>query len=71
MTKMLAPRDLMARYSGVMTCSLSARRCFAARLPVNGRLRGGERFEIELEDPEFDDGTLRHAYDVRSFETAD
>jgi hypothetical protein len=43
---------------------------FGGTLPVKGRISGGERFEIELEDRGAGQ-TLRHAYEARSFEMAD
>ena len=69
-TRLLAPRDLMARYLGNPRCCRSGRRCIGGTLPVNGEIGGGERFEIELEDPRLT-RKLQHAYAVRCLEMAD
>jgi hypothetical protein len=43
---------------------------FCGTLAAHGEIGGGERFEIELEDPKRG-RTLRHAYDVKSLPVAD
>jgi hypothetical protein len=67
---MLAPRDLIRAFLGCDGVIPARTVMFGGTLPVKGQIGGGERFEIELEDR--DSGqTLRHAYESRSFETAD
>jgi hypothetical protein len=69
-TNMLAPPDLIRAFLGRTDMLPPGTAMFGGTLPVRGPIGGGERFEIELEDP--DGGrALRHAYDARSFETAD
>ena len=68
-TRMLAPRDLIARYAG--TAGLPAgTMMFGGTLPVQGSIGGGERFEIELADPERR-RVLWHAYYVHCLDLAD
>jgi hypothetical protein len=43
---------------------------FCGTLPVQGEIGGGERFEIELHDPEAG-RSLKHAYATRSLAVAD
>jgi uncharacterized protein DUF2848 len=69
-TRMLAARDLMARYSGTDTGLPAGTVMFCGTLPVQGRIGGGERFEIELSDP-VRNRILRHAYRVRCLDIAD
>jgi hypothetical protein len=69
-TLMRAPHDLMARYlqkPGVLPTNTAM---FCGTLAVNGEIGGGERFEIELEDPTLK-RTLQHAYTARCLEIAD
>jgi hypothetical protein len=69
-TSMLAPRDLMRAFLGRAGTIPPGTAMFGGTLPVKGAIGGGERFEIELEDPG-SGRALRHAYDTRSIETAD
>ena len=69
-TRMLAPRDLMARYLGCDAVLPAGAAMFCGTLPVAGVIGGGERFEIELEDPR-SKRTLRHAYTIRCLDMAD
>jgi hypothetical protein len=69
-TNMLAPRDLVSAFLGRTGTLPPGTAMFGGTLPVMGGIRGGERFEIELEDPGAG-RVLRHAYDARSFVTAD
>jgi hypothetical protein len=68
-TKMLSPRDLMGRYLGKPGLLPIGTVMFCGTLPVTGQIGGGERFEIELEDPR---GVrkLQHAYAMRCLEIA-
>ncbi|MGH9384971.1 MAG: DUF2848 family protein, partial [Vicinamibacterales bacterium] len=68
--KMLEPRDLMSRYMGNPTRLRAGTVMFCGTLPVNGEIAGGERFEIELEDPERQ-RSLQHTYAMRRLDTVD
>src|SRR4051794_40952666 len=57
--KMLAPADLIARLPGGSLTEGTA--MFCGTLAVQGKIAGGERFEIELADP-VKRRRLRHAY---------
>jgi hypothetical protein len=61
-SRMLAPRDLMARYSGGTLPSGWVMYC--GTLPLLAPMGGAERFEVELEDPVLS-RRLRHAYSTR------
>ena len=67
--RMLPTRELMSRYLGRSGILPQGTVMFCGTLAVNGEIGGGERFEIELEDPRRH-RTLRHAYDVTSLEIA-
>jgi hypothetical protein len=67
-SKMLAPADLIARLPGRSLPEGTA--MFCGTLAVQGKIGGGERFEIELADP-VKRRRLRHAYSVRCLEIAD
>ena len=69
-TRMLAPRDLMARYLGRAGELPAGAAMFCGTLPVNGTIGAGDRFEIELDDPR-SKRTLRHAYTARCLDLAD
>jgi hypothetical protein len=69
-TRMLTPRDLMARFLGRSDILPVGMAMYCGTLPVNGEIGGGDRFEIELEDPKLA-RRLRHAYEARSLEIAD
>lgn len=69
-TNMLAPRDLMCAFLGCAGVIPPGSVMFGGTLAVRGPIRGGERFEMELHDPQ-SGRALRHAYDARSFETVD
>ncbi len=67
--RMLPARDLMSRYLGRPGVLPPRTAMFCGTLPVLGEIGGGERFEIELEDPRRH-RALQHAYDVHSLEIA-
>ena len=70
-SRMLAADDLIGRYLGGRGDALPVGTAmYCGTLTVNGAIRGGERFEIELEDPRLK-RTLRHAYAARCLEMAD
>jgi hypothetical protein len=69
-TNMLEPRDLMRAFLGRAGVIPPGMAMFGGTLAVKGQIGGGERFEIELEDPS-SGRSLRHAYDAGSFQTAD
>jgi hypothetical protein len=56
------PEALIDRYAGKAGLSQGTA-IFCGTLPVEGALRGGERFEVELIDPVLD-RVLRHTYHV-------
>ncbi|HVQ61617.1 MAG TPA: DUF2848 domain-containing protein [Burkholderiales bacterium] len=68
-SRMLAPRDLLERFSG-STFLAPGTAMFCGTLAVRGEIGGGERFEIELHDP-VGDRSLRHEYAVRELAIAD
>jgi hypothetical protein len=67
---MLAPRDLLRRYAGDGGAPAAGSVMFCGTLAARGGIRGGARFEIELEDPVLA-RCLRHAYGVRELALAD
>jgi hypothetical protein len=67
---MLAPRDLLARFSGSTGILAPGIAMFCGTLAVRGKIDGGERFEIELHDP-VRNRSLRHEYAVRVLAIAD
>ncbi len=69
-TKMLAPEDLVGRYLGGPGVLPIGTAMYGGTLPVHGEIGGGERFDIELEDPR-SGRVLRHGYAVRSLDIAD
>jgi Protein of unknown function (DUF2848) len=68
--RMLHPRDLMSRYLGAPGVLRAGTAMYCGTLAVKGDIGGGERFEIELEDPR-QGRTLRHSYATRALERAD
>jgi|SoimicMinimDraft_16_1059744.scaffolds.fasta_scaffold00199_1 hypothetical protein len=68
-SRMLAPRDLLERFSG-STFLAPGTAMFCGTLAVRGEIGGGERFEIELHDP-VSGRSLRHEYAVRELAIAD
>jgi hypothetical protein len=68
--RMLGAQDLMERYLGRRGVLPAGTAMYCGTLAVIGALGGGERFEIELEDP-MRKRTLRHAYIARCLEMAD
>jgi hypothetical protein len=66
---MLAPRDLLERFSGSAFLSPGTA-MFCGTLAVRGEIGGGERFEIELHDP-VKGRSLRHEYTIRELAVAD
>jgi len=69
-TRMLAADDLIGRYLGRRGALPVGTAMYCGTLTVNGAIGGGERFEIELEDPRLK-RTLHHAYAARCLEMAD
>lgn len=67
--RMLRPRDLMSRYSGASEVLVPGTVMYCGTLPVIGQIGGGDRFEIELEDPTRG-RKLQHAYSARRLEIA-
>lgn len=68
-SRMLAPRDLLGRFSGSAPLAPGTA-MFCGTLAVRGDIGGGERFEIELHDP-VKNRSLRHEYAVRELAIAD
>jgi hypothetical protein len=68
--RILHPRDLMSRYLGGPGVLAAGTVMFCGTLPVQGDIAGGERFEVELEDPKRR-RTLRHSYAARRLESPD
>lgn len=68
--RMLTPRDLMSRYLGETGVLPAGTVMYCGTLAVTGEIGGGERFEIELEDPKLN-RKLQHAYSTRCLEIAD
>jgi len=69
-TRMLAADDLIGRYLGRRGALPVGTAMYCGTLTVNGAISGGDRFEIELEDPRLK-RTLQHAYAARCLEMAD
>jgi hypothetical protein len=67
---MLAPRDLLAHFSGSTGFLAPGTAMFCGTLAVRGDIGGGERFEIDLHDP-LRNRSLRHGYAVRALAIAD
>lgn len=68
--RMLAPRDLLKRFSGSTGSLAPGTAMFCGTLAVRGEIGGGEHFEIELHDPVMK-RSLRHEYAVRALAIAD
>ena len=68
--RMLAPRELLARFAGPSRILPAGTAMFCGTLAVQGEIGGGERFEIELHDP-VRNRSLRHEYAIRALEIAD
>lgn len=69
-TKILTPRDLIGRYLGGPGVLPVGTAMYCGTLTALGEIGGGERFEVELEDPRLK-RALRHVYIVRCLELAD
>lgn len=69
-TTMLAPDDLISRYLSGNDALPVGTAMYCGTLPVIGAIGGGERFEMELEDP-VRKCSLKHVYSVRSLAYAD
>ena len=69
-SKMLAPRELLARFAGSSGILPAGTVMFCGTLAVQGEIGGGERFEIELHDP-VRNRSLSHEYAVRELAIAD
>ena len=69
-SQMLAPRDLLARFSASSRALDPGTAMFCGTLAVRGEIGGGERFEMELHDAA-GKRSLRHDYAIRELERAD
>ena len=69
-TRMLAPRDLLALFPDSPGALAPGTVMFCGTLPVNGGIRGGDAFAIELHDP-VRGLRLQHTYRVRCLLVAD
>ena len=69
-TRMLAPRDLLARFPDSPGVLPPGTVMFCGTLPAIGEIAGGDRFEVELLDP-VRNQRLQHEYRVRSLPIAD
>ena len=69
-TRVLAPRDLLALFADSPGTLAPGTVMFCGTLPVNGGIRGGEAFAIELDDP-VRGRRLVHQYRVRSLPIVD
>ncbi|WP_151448907.1 DUF2848 domain-containing protein [Lacisediminimonas profundi] len=69
-TKMLAPLDLIGRYTNGGSTLPVGTAMYCGTLTVIGPIGGGERFEVELEDP-VNKRILKHAYNVRTLPYVD
>jgi hypothetical protein len=69
-TRMLAPRDLLALFPDSPGALAPGTVMFCGTLPVNGGIRGGDAFAIELDDP-VRGRRLMHEYRVRSLPIVD
>lgn len=69
-SRMLAPRELLARFPDSPGSLPIGTAMFCGTLSVQGEIGGGERFEIELHDPATS-RSLKHAYATRSLAVAD
>jgi len=69
-TRMLAADDLIGRYLGRRGALPAGTAMYCGTLTVKGAIGGGDRFEVELEDPRLK-RTLHHAYAARCLEMAD
>jgi len=65
LAEMLAPQDLIARYTAHAGTFATGTVMYCGTLVVNGAVRAADSFEVELEDPKLN-RTLRHAYRPRS-----
>jgi len=70
LVRMLAAHDLVERYLGRPGLLPAGTAMYCGTLAVIGAIGGGERFEIELDDPLMK-RTLRHSYGARCLEMAD
>lgn len=69
-SRMLAPGELLARFPDSPGSLPVGTAMFCGTLPVQGKIGGGERFEIELHDPATN-RSLKHEYATRSLAVAD
>jgi hypothetical protein len=69
-SRMLAPGGLLARFPDSPGSLPVGTAMFCGTLPVQGEIGGGERFEVELHDPQLS-RSLKHAYATRSLAVAD
>ncbi len=69
-SRMLAPRDLLARLAQSGGDLPVGGAMFCGTLAVNGEIGGGERFEIELHDA-LSNRSLKHGYATRCLAVAD
>jgi hypothetical protein len=69
-TRMLAPRDLLAMFPDSPGVLPPGTVMFCGTLPAIGEIAGGDTFEIELVDP-VRNRRLHHKYSIRSLPIAD
>jgi hypothetical protein len=69
-TRMLAPRELLAKFPDSPGVLSPGTAMFCGTLPVKGEIGGGEKFAIELHDP-VRGLRLHHEYSIRSLPLAD
>lgn len=69
-SRMLAPRDLLARLAQSGGDFAAGTAMFCGTLAVDGQIGGGERFEIELHDA-LNNRSLKHGYATRCLAVAD
>jgi hypothetical protein len=69
-SRMLAPRELLARFPDSPGSLPAGTAMFCGTLAVQGEIGGGERFEIELHDPETN-RSLKHEYATHGLAVAD
>jgi len=69
-SRLLAPGELLARFPDSPGSLPLGTAMFCGTLAVQGEIGGGERFEIELHDPQTN-RSLKHEYATRSLAVAD
>jgi len=67
---MMAPRELLSRFTASSGAFAPGTAMFCGTLAVQGKIQGGERFEVELHDPARN-RSLKHDYTVRALPISD